>query len=373
MHAPWLRPAAGALAVATMTLASTPRPAAHQQAPLFMFESRAWVNLHHFLYVLGRATTGVPDTRRAAVIDAPKDSESAALTPEERRVWTDAVTRYAATLSKQDLVFDAPLIAVTNALARTADTGAVTDSSVPADIRAALAASMPIYQRRWWPAHSDANRRRIAGFERELDRHGRAIATRVSQLWGESWPPAGVRVQVAAYVSWSGAYSTRGPLLVVGSLASAHDGSSGLEILFHEAMHQWDDQMEARLRKAAARAGASVPGDLSHAMIFYTAGYVTRAVVGDSHTPYAEANGIWQRSLGRYRAALDAHWKPYLEGTTTMDEALVNLVRALVARQTQRQILCIVPISAACPVSHPLTSSNRTTGFGLFTSRNSAA
>jgi len=63
-------------------------------------------------------------------------------------------------------------------------------------------------------------------------------------------------------------------------------------------------------------------------MIFYTAGHVTRAVVGAAHTPYAAANGIWERSLGRYRSALDAHWKPYLEGAATMDDALVSLVRA---------------------------------------------
>jgi hypothetical protein len=99
---------------------------------------------------------------------------------------------------------------------------------------------------------------------------------------------------------------------------------------FHEAMHQWDDQMDARLRRAAARAGAGaiVPDGLSHAMIFHTAGHITRAVVGDTHTPYADANGIWQRSLGRFRAALDLHWKPYLDGAGTMDVALVNLLRA---------------------------------------------
>jgi hypothetical protein len=321
-------------ATALLTLLATAVPAtpttgADAQATIFQFENRAWVNLHHFLYVLGRAAGGAPDTKRAAVVDAPKDGTTAALTEDERRIWTNAVAHYEAGFSKLDLVFDAPAIAATNAIVLAPDDGPLTMTAVPAETRKALTAAMAVYRKHWWPAHADANRRRIAGFDQHIGRHGRAILNRLTELYGESWPAGGVRVQISAYANWSGAYSTRGPLLVVASLPAAHDGTSGLEILFHEAMHQWDDQMDVRLRRAATRAGGKVPDGLSHAMIFYTAGHVTRGVVGGTHTPYADANGIWQRSFGRFRAALDAHWKPYLDGAGTMEDALANLLRAL--------------------------------------------
>ena len=313
------------------------------QSKIFQFENRAWVNLHHFLYVLGRATAGTPDAKRAAVASAPQDAATAPLDDDERRIWDGAIAHYIAGLSTLDLVFDDAAIAATNAIARTDDASALTAAGVPADTRRALNAAMRVYRKHWWPAHADANRRRIAAFDQLVARHGPGLVDRLTRLYGEAWPAAGVRVQIAAYANWAGAYSTRGPLLVVASLPLAHDGTPGLEILFHEAMHQWDDQMEARLRRAAIRAGTgsssaagtrtgtalSVPDDLSHAMIFYTAGHVTRAVVGDAHTPYAETSGIWQRGLGRFHAALDAHWKPYLDGAVRMDDALVNLLREL--------------------------------------------
>lgn len=321
--------AVAALAVAAAAATDVAASRQTTQSPIFQFDNRPWVNLHHFLYVLGRASAGLPDATRAAVANAPKDAASAPLSAAERAQWDAAVARYAGTFSKLDLVFDAPAIAATNAIALVADDRALTMTAVPAEIRNALTAVMPIYQKYWWPAHADANRRRIAEFYALLGKHGRPIVDRLTRLYGEPWPAGGVRVQVAAYTNWAGAYSTRGPLLVVASLPAAHDGTSGLEILFHEAMHQWDDQMDARLRKAAAAAGTRAPDDLSHAMIFYTAGHVTRGVVGDTHTPYAEANGIWQRSLGRYRAALDAHWRPYLEGNATLDDALSAIARVL--------------------------------------------
>lgn len=34
-----------------------------------------WLNLHHFLYVLGRAENKTRDSSRTAVVNAPKDQE----------------------------------------------------------------------------------------------------------------------------------------------------------------------------------------------------------------------------------------------------------------------------------------------------------
>src|ERR1051325_6758650 len=65
---------------------------------IFTFEADGfWLNLHHFLYVLSRAQAGTPDSKRAAVINAPIDQEDGLnhLSDAERKVWTDAVTFYA--------------------------------------------------------------------------------------------------------------------------------------------------------------------------------------------------------------------------------------------------------------------------------------
>src|ERR1051325_7952642 len=91
---------------------------------IFRFESdELWLNLHQFLYVLGRAEAGMADAKRDAVSGAPADAERglASLSEDERRVWREAVSAYARGLSRKDAVFDDPLPALAGALASAHD------------------------------------------------------------------------------------------------------------------------------------------------------------------------------------------------------------------------------------------------------------
>jgi len=140
-------------------------------------------------------------------------------------------------------------------------------------------------------------------------------------------------VHLSGYTNWAGAYSTRGNLLVVSSLDEAIGAVYGLETIFHEGMHQWDDQILRSLREQAIRLNKVVPRDLSHAMIFFTAGEAIRRVFPD-HIPYADKFGIWQRGMGPFKTALEQGWKPYLDGRVSRDEALGELLKRT---STERQ------------------------------------
>ena len=110
-----------------------------------------------------------------------------------------------------------------------------------------------------------------------------------------------------------------------------NQGLHGFEIMFHEAMHQWDEEIDGRMQKIATANKLKFNDLLSHAMIFYTTGEAMKTVV-PSHVPYAEIAGIWKGRMGAFKPALDAHWKPYLEGKTTLDEALCSALAALRGR-----------------------------------------
>src|SRR5258705_11085437 len=70
---------------------------------LFVFRSGFWVNLHHFLYVLGRARIGSPDSRRAAVVKAPADVAGPARRPEKGRVdWGEGGPFYVGGVAAED-------------------------------------------------------------------------------------------------------------------------------------------------------------------------------------------------------------------------------------------------------------------------------
>ena len=128
---------------------------------------------------------------------------------------------------------------------------------------------------------------------------------------------------VSAYTNWAGAYSVTGNLLVLSSQAPGNQAIYGLETIFHEGMHQWDDQVFEALRAQAIKVNKFFPRGLSHSLIFFTAGEAVRRVA-PGHVPYAEKFGVWQRGLGPMKVALEEIWKPYLDGHGTRDEPLLN-------------------------------------------------
>lgn len=297
-------------------------------SPIFRFTTdRFWLNLHHYLYVLGRAEMGAPDARRRAVAGAPADQERglAALTGEQRRIWGEAVAFYAAGPSKLDTVFDREIVAATHAVAGA--TGPSLDGvELAPELKRTLVRAAPIYRAAFWPAHRRANEARVEDFRSQVERHGEEILSLITGWYQQAWPAGGFPVHLSAFTNWAGAYSTSGNLLVVSSLDPELAGSLGLETIFHEAMHQWDDAVGAALAAAARAEGTNVPRSLSHAMIFYTAGEAARRAV-PGHVPYAERSGVWRRRSGVFLPALQAAWQPYLDGKVTREAALEELVR----------------------------------------------
>jgi hypothetical protein len=330
------RLAALAAALSLSAACTTPRATAQaspRSAPIFVFHTdESWLGLHHFLYVLGRARNGESDAAREAVAGAPKDEQQgiARLTATEQQAWRDAVAFYAAGPSKKDLIFDDSLVATAKALVKAGDAPSLGGVAVDRAAAAVLERAMPAYRKAWWPTHRAANVAWRSDTQASLDRYGRPVIDLILKWYALRWPAGGYPIHLSGYANWAGAYSVTGNILVISSLESENRGSTALETVFHEAMHQWDDSVFARLRVHTGRLGKRVPNGLSHALIFYTAGEAVRRVV-PGHVPFAEAGGIWNRGLASFRAPLERTWKPYLDGKTTLDEALAALVAATVS------------------------------------------
>ena len=299
------------------------------QTKIFIFHSdEFWLNLHHFLYVLGRAENKTRDSSRSAVVNAPKDQEQgfAKLSEAERAIWREAVSFYANELSKKDAVFDEPLPSLTNALAQASDSKSLAAAKIDPAVASILERAATIYRKSWWPAHHAANVEWQRTIQKLVDQHGAAILSFITKAYQLNWNPAGFHVHLSGYTNWAGAYSTTGELLVLSSLADDIEDIYGLETIFHEGMHQWDKQVFEALRDQARKQNKLVPNGLSHAMIFFTAGEAVRHVY-PNHIPYAEKFGVWQRGIAPFKTPLEEIWKPYLDGRGTRDEALAELVK----------------------------------------------
>lgn len=303
-------------------------------SPIFAFHTdEFWLNLHHFLYVLGRTANKTRDTARAAVAGAPADQEQglAKLKPAEQTVWREAVAAYAAGLSRKDIVFDDPLPDITSALAKAGDARSLSATQIDQSVKSVLERAAPIYRKAWWAKHREANHAWQNNIQKLIDADGATVLAFITNAYKMDWPASGFPVHISAYSNWAGAYSITGNLLVLSSLNQDTQGEYGFETIFHEGMHQWDDAVLVALQKEDPKLNKSVLDDLSHALIFFTAGEAIRRVI-PGHVPYAEKFGVWKRGLGSFKPMVEEVWKPYLDGKGLRDEALAELVRRTAGR-----------------------------------------
>jgi hypothetical protein len=317
------------------------RSQATPASPIFRIETdEFWLNLHHFLYVLGRVQARTSDVGREAVADAPAEAERGlkTLTADERSVWTNAVTTYASGISLRDAVREEPTVTVTARLADVDDAPTLSGAAIDPVAKEALERAAPIYRKAWWPQHRDANRAWRASMEALVAKHGQAVLGFITRAYALQWPAGGFAVHGSRFSNWAGAYSSSRGVLVIGSGYGANGGLRGLEALFHEGMHQWDQDVY-RLLGAQARAGnASVPVDMPHALIWVTAGEAVRRL-DPNYVRSVDTLGIWNgRSSGarepmlRLKGPLEETWLAYLAGQGTRDEALAALLARITAR-----------------------------------------
>ena len=286
------------------------RPMA-QTDPFFSFHSNAWLNLHHILWSRGEG--------------APLPAEM----PEaERRTWAAGIELYAP-YSKRDL-FDNELITIKEALRNSDGKTSLDGLSIDAGVRTTLDRLMPIYQKHWWPAHDRTNREWIAAVRPLVDRHGAALNQTMARAYDVTMPDNPVWVDVSVRAHPNGAYET-GPVthVMISSVDPSYRGYAALEMLFHERSHAWGRVLAQAIFASAKEQGVSVPPQLPHAVLFYTAGELTARELkahGIDYAHYAQ-RGIYTKMCGAgCQDKMTAHWTPHLEGKRSIVESLSALV-----------------------------------------------
>lgn len=285
-----------------------------RSAPLFSFQSNAWLNLHHYV--------------RASARGRP---EPPGLAEDERQIWTTGVAFYKP-YAGRDLLADEGMVAIKQALRGAAGKTNLDGIAIDAELKATLERLMPIYQKHLWPQHDRDNRAWIAAEQPLLDRHGAALAQAVTRVYDSSWPGEPVPVDLSVTAGPVGAYTSNDPLHVtIASTDKGYQGYGGLEMLFHEASHSSVSNLYQHVSRAATEAKVTVPPALWHAVLFYTAGELTVRELskhGVAYTPYAN-EGLYINLCGAgCRDRIVEHWTPRLDGRRSVSEALAALVVA---------------------------------------------
>ena len=302
----------------------------------FDFHSGLWINLHHFLYeqafLRKQSATSEQSASSTTGVNTP-------LTSEQRQQWDSAVDYYTKTMIKRDLLFDREMATINDQLGESEGAPDLTKSGLGSDLIRILEGVAPIYRARWWPQHDRANRFWIAFVTPLVQQFGQTLISQLTAAYKARWPTDLIHVDVVEYANWAGAYTTFDRAEKVHITMSTDPGNQGfaaLELLFHESSHSMVDPRNCAVAEAITREcrakNKPVPKDLWHAIIFYTAGEVTKRNLSEygvsDYVPYGY-RGLYARAWPNLQRPLELYWQPYLEGKVDFDKAISNLIDAL--------------------------------------------
>ena len=281
---------------------------------LFTFHSNAWLNLHHF--VRSHARGGPAPT---------------GLSEDDLKQWAAGVEFYKA-YAVRDVLADEGMVAIKTALRQAEGKPGLAGVEIDAALKTTLERLMPIYQRRWWPEHDRANRAWITAVQPLLARHGTALSQALTRTYETTWPATPIPVDLSVTAGPVGAYTSGPPTHVtMSSRDPGYQGLAALEMLFHESSHSAVSNMYQRVTGAAMEQGVSVPPQLWHGVLFYTAGELTTRELqahGVAYTEYAGADLYANLCGARCRERIVEHWTPRLDGKRPAAESLAALVAA---------------------------------------------
>ena len=301
---------------------------------IFDFHSGFWMNLHHFLYQQALAQKAGREGR--PIRGAGEVVSVEALNDEEKRVWATVLEGYQKNWVNRDLGFDDDMAKIKYRLAELENQTTLKQPGLQDVLIAALEAAAPVYRTHWWKEHDRVNRSWIESAASLVRKHGRILCERLATAYHEPWAKGPIRVEVAIYASWAGAYTTLDPTLITISSANAgYQGLAALEMVFHEASHAMIVAVSKGIESECAAQGKQVPRDLWHVTLFYTAGETAKRALAENgqrdYEPYAYKQGLYQRAPNwrQYQQLLEKHWQPYLDGKSDFAQAIKQMVAGL--------------------------------------------
>ena len=300
----------------------------------FSFVADDDTSLAHFLYEWALYENKKPGQLFPARVELAK------LTDAERAVWERAIAHFSATVISRELGFDPGLTELRFTFAGLAPApAAAADQKTVAEVEALL----PSYRRLFWPGHLAAARQWVAAYLAlpQVEEREDHLARRIAAAFAGSWPEGRIRVDLAPYGSWAGAYTVvlgGRPVSLISSFDPTYQGEAALEMVFHEGAHNRATlgAFERALREACERRQRTLPRGFGHAVHFFTVGELARseaARVGIPYIPYAEAQQLYQGGWAGFHQPMARHWGPFLAGATGREEAVDAMVETLLTKE----------------------------------------
>lgn len=265
--------------------------------------------------------------------EQPRDLSG--LSPEELAAWNEAVAAYRKSAGDAfDPTFTRDMMSTSDALSQVDDDAK--EPLIESPLAEVLKKAAPVYRKHWWAADDKANRFFIGYAAAMVRDAGEELVAAHEKVYRTPLPKR-IRVYVTPDAGPFGAYTMSylagGPITTMSSRDPGYQGLSALEMLLHESSHlvagpNSNTTLGKAIATAATKHNARQPGGLWHAVLFTTTSVLTKRLLAERGSPQfvPSMEGMFTRVWPNYRATIEKHWIPYLDGKGTLEEAVENMV-----------------------------------------------
>lgn len=305
----------------------------------FIFQSKQSLNAHLFLYnkALGCKFGKVENDSLA--FHALKDKWNN-FSATDKQALNGMLRFYRDSLLSKDLLFDSLMRNFEDYLSAENPGRQKLKISWQAAAAEMLHSFQPYFSKYYWPAIDSANKAWLHTHKGGITAMESSVVPELERIYKMKLPDAKVRIDLACYATWAGAFSYRDGYshMIVSSQHKGNQGDLAAEVVFHETSHFIVDKLVEQISAAAKTKNVKRELSLWHNVIFYTTGFVMEKeykLKWQKFEPYY-VQMKFQEKFPEFKNSVDAcrlYWDPYIKGEAGFDAAVNNMVTYVVEKQ----------------------------------------
>ncbi len=292
------------------------------------FHSSYLVNLHHFIFNKAmRFSFYKNDNQKQydtlfAELKTPVDDKT-------KSNVMNAVNFYVDSLSKKNMLFDKELTSFKYALQGSADFNELRKNSNSTLIIEAMQKADAFYKKYYWTEQNKRNNEFIQTKITTITGIEEDVMANCSKYYQYTFSGKKFRVDLTDYATFFAAYTTTEPYVsaIISSTNKKHDGTQGIEVIFHEISHAMIDSVFVIQQNICTSKNLPFDHNVWHSILFYSTGtFVKNALskVGQEHELYMYKNKLadFNPDIKKTMIAINNYWQQYLDNKISMQNAI---------------------------------------------------
>jgi hypothetical protein len=296
------------------------------------FYSNYLVNLHHFIFNKAMHYSFYRNENQKQFDTLFAEIKTHVDETTKKEVMS-AVKFYADSLSKKNMLFDEELTKFKISLQQSLTFDQLKINAKSPQIVTAMQNADALYQKHYWSEQDKKNRNFVLTKIETIKIIETDVIANCSKYYQYKYNGKIFRIDLTDYATFFSAYTTTEPYLsaTISSTTKKHEGTQGIEVIFHEISHDMIDSVFMMQQKICTNRDLAFDHNVWHSILFYATGTFVKnalAKVGVEHELYLLKNKIadFNPEVKKTMNTITDYWQQHLDCKISMQNAMEHIL-----------------------------------------------